>query len=76
VSMFMHSLRDDIENSIREEFQSSKSILTSCDEYVKDVLQCIANRDYLTIHRLGDSGSSASDIHITILHALMKGRPI
>jgi len=71
--MFMHSLRDDIENSIREEFQSSKS---SCDEYVKDVLQCIANRDYLMIHRLGDSGSSAADIHITILHALMKGRPI
>ena len=67
----LHSLRDDIRQSIEKEFKPTDS--RSLDERVEVVLQCVAKRDYLTIHRLGDSGSSAADIHITILHALMKG---
>ena len=72
MSTLLYSLCSDIRQSIEKEFQSSTSA-KSLDKYVEDVLECIAKRDYLTIHRLGDSGSSAADIHVTILHALMKG---
>ena len=63
----MHSLHSDIRKSIENvvnQWKSSKTL----DDQVGVILECIANRDYLTVYQLGEA-----DIDVTILHSLMKG---
>jgi len=67
----LYSLRSDISKSIENVVKGWKSS-KSLEDQVDAVVQCITERDYLTVHHLG-GGSSAVDIDVRILHALMKG---